>query len=159
VSAPAARLIYHPRREFRRFGGTAVYFDSTSGNQDPYVWNDVFLHSYCHITQFRAEVGDINVWVSGDRFPEFRSLYCDLVFVVARKCPWTDANDPSRHDPIVDSDEAWADHYRWYTQHPLSLDPPAIPGGAFLARFLPEEFSLVNRGVVALPPALCAACP
>jgi hypothetical protein len=41
----------------------------------------------------------------------------------------------------------------------LSLDPPTIPGGAFLARFLPEEFSLVNRGVVALPPALCAACP
>jgi hypothetical protein len=41
----------------------------------------------------------------------------------------------------------------------FSLDPPAIPGGAFLARFLPEEFSLVNRGVVALPPALCAACP
>ena len=40
-----------------------------------------------------------------------------------------------------------------------SLDPPTIPGGAFLARFLPEEFSLVNRGVVALPPALCAACP
>jgi hypothetical protein len=119
VSAPAARLIYHPRREFRRFGSTAVYFDSTSGNQDPYVWNDVFLHSYCHITQFHAEVGDINVWVSGDRFPEFSSLYCDLVFVVARTCPWTDANDLSRHDPMVDSDEAWADHYRWYPQHPL----------------------------------------
>lgn len=119
MSAPAARLIYHPRREFRRFGSTAVYFDSTSGNQDPYVWNDVFLHSYCHITQFHAEVGDINVWVSGDRFPEFSSLYCDLVFVVARTCPWTDANDLSRHDPMVDSDEAWADHYRWYPQHPL----------------------------------------
>lgn len=88
MSAPAARLIYHPRRELRRFGGRAVYFDSPRGNQDPYIWNDVFLHSYCHITQFRAEAGDINVWVSGDRFPEFRALYCDLVFVVARKCPW-----------------------------------------------------------------------
>jgi len=35
----------------------------------------------------------------------------------------------------------------------LSLDPPAILGGVFLARFLHEEFSQVNRGAVALPPA------
>lgn len=33
--------------------------------------NDAFSHSYCHITQFHAEAGDINLWVSGDRFPEF----------------------------------------------------------------------------------------
>ena len=38
-------------------------------------------------------------------------------------------------------------------RHALSLDPPAILGGVFLARFLHEEFSQVNRGVVALPPA------
>ena len=119
VSAPVTRLIYHPRRECRRFGGTTVYFDSASGNQDPYVWNDSFLHSYCHITQFHSEVGDVNLWVSGDHFPEFSRLYCDLVFVVAQKYPWADANDLSRCDPVVDSDEAWADHYRWYAQHPL----------------------------------------
>jgi hypothetical protein len=96
------------------------YFDSTTGNQDPYVWNEAFLHSYCHITRFHAEAGDINLWVSGDRFPQFSRLYCDLVFTVARKCLWTDANDLHRDDPLVDSDEAWADHYRWYCQHPLS---------------------------------------
>ena len=66
MPARSARLIYHPRRDHRRFGDTAVYFDSTTGNQDPYVWNDPFLHSYCHITQFHAEPGDINLWVSGD---------------------------------------------------------------------------------------------
>lgn len=120
MNARAARLIYHPRRTFRRLGGTAVYFDHTIGNQDPYVWNDAFLHSYCHITQFHAEAGDINLWVSGDRFPEFSRLFCDLVFVVARKCPWTRANDLSRDDPMVESAEAWADHYRWYPQHPLT---------------------------------------
>lgn len=65
---PAARLIYHPRRERRAFGPAVVYFDRTAGNQDPYVWNEAFLHSYCHITQFHAEAGDINLWVSGDRF-------------------------------------------------------------------------------------------
>ena len=92
MSVPDARLIYHPRRQRRTFDSATVYFDSTAGNQDPYVWNDAFLHSYCHITQFHAEVGDVNLWVSGDRFPEFSHLYCDLVFVVARKCLWEDAN-------------------------------------------------------------------
>jgi hypothetical protein len=84
---PAARLIYDPRREFRRFGETAVHFDSAKGNQDPYLWNDAFLHSYCHITQLHPEAGDINLWVSGDRFQELSNLYCDLVFVVAGKYP------------------------------------------------------------------------
>jgi hypothetical protein len=120
MSVPAARLIYHPRRERRAFRSAVVYFDSTAGNQDPYVWNEAFLHSYCHITQFHAEAGDINLWVCGDRFPQFSQLYCDLVFVVATKCPWHDANDLRRDDPIVDSDEAWVDHYRWYAQHPLT---------------------------------------
>jgi len=120
MSVPVARLIYHPRRECRRFGGKMVYFDTTMGNQDPYVWNDAFLHSYCHITQLHPEIGDVNLWVSGDRFPEFSRLYCDLVFVVAQKCQWADANSLSRGDPIVDSNQAWADHYRWHAQHPLS---------------------------------------
>jgi hypothetical protein len=57
--------------------------------------------------------------VSGDRFPGFTRLYCDLVFVVDVKCHWADANDLSRDHPLVDSAEAWADHYRWYQQHPL----------------------------------------
>jgi|GEM_PF-815351 len=119
MPVPAARLIYHPRRERRVFGSTVVYCDSTTGNQDPYVWNDAFLHSYCHITQFHAEIGDVNLWVSGDHFPEFSHLYCDLVFVVARKLPWSQANCLLREDPLVDSAEAWADHYRWCGQHPL----------------------------------------
>jgi hypothetical protein len=102
------------------FGPAVVYFDRTAGNQDPYVWNEAFLHSYCHITQFHAEAGDINLWVSGDRFPRFSHLYCDLLFVVASKCPWENANDLRRDDPIVDSEEAWDDHYRWYPQHPPS---------------------------------------
>jgi hypothetical protein len=138
-----ARLIYHPRRQHRAFGSTLVYFDSSTGNQDPYVWNEAFLHSYCHITQFHSEAGDISLWVSGDRFPEFSRLYCDLVFAVARKCRWAHANDLRRDDPLVDSDEAWADHYQWYGQHPLrrrarytlkadpgrSFQPQAADGG------------------------------
>ena len=99
MPGPAARLIYHPRRACRRFDATVVHFDSTTGNQNPYPWNDPFLHSYCHITQFHAEVGDINLWVSGDRFPDFSRLYCDLVFIVAGKYQWADANALARNDP------------------------------------------------------------
>ena len=147
----SARLIYHPRRHRQQFGSIVVYFDSTTGNQDPYVWNEAFLHSYCHITQFHAETGDINLWVSGDRFPEFSHLYCDLVFIVARKCPWTDANDLRRDDPLVDSDEAWTDHYRWYCQHPLRRRPrytlKADPGCSF-------QPQAADRGLIDIVPLL-----
>ncbi len=73
------------------------------------MWNDPFLHSYCHIPQFHAEPGDINLWVSGDASPQFSSLYCDLVFVVARKRLWAQADQLSRGDLLVESDEAWAE--------------------------------------------------
>jgi hypothetical protein len=150
VSAPVTRLIYHPRRKCRQFGETTVYYDGTRGNQDPYVWNDAFLHSYCHITQFHSEVGDVNLWVSGDRFPEFSRLYCDLVFVVAQKHPWADANDLSRCDPVVDSKEAWADHYRWYTEHPLKRRSRFTLKADPVRSFQPQEVG--GRLVDVVPP-------
>ncbi|MGB3510019.1 MAG: hypothetical protein WBA93_12405 [Microcoleaceae cyanobacterium] len=58
-------LIY-PSRVVSDFEIIRVYYDSTSGNQDPYVWNQKFLHTYCHIIQMSPKVGDINFWVSGD---------------------------------------------------------------------------------------------
>jgi hypothetical protein len=115
----ACWLIYHPRRQVRQLDGRTVYHDSTVGNQDPYLWNDAFLHSYCHITQMRPEISGIHLWVSGDTFPDFSSLYSDLVFVVAQQRLWQDANDIAPGDPIVDSAEAYNDHYRWHSQHPF----------------------------------------
>lgn len=106
-------IIYHPRRVESTFGDVKVYHDSTEGNQDPYVWNQQFLHTYCHITQMSPEVNHINFWVSGDTFPKFSALYCDLVFVVEQKIYWSQANLIDDNDPIVDSYEAFIDHYRW----------------------------------------------
>jgi hypothetical protein len=40
-----------------------------------------------------------------------------MVFVVAGKYQWADANALSPGDPLVDSPEAWADHYRWHPGH------------------------------------------
>jgi hypothetical protein len=106
-------LIYHPRRAVTKFDTVVVYHDHIGGNQDPYIWNKQFLHTYCHITQMRPDVADINFWVSGDSFPNFSHLYCDLVFVVAEKVYWESANNIDRHDGIVDTDDAYNDHYRW----------------------------------------------
>jgi hypothetical protein len=106
-------LIYHPKRETRKFGKTAVYFDKTKGNQDPYVWNIRFLHTFCHITEMSPEKGHICFWVSRGSNPKSPQLFCDLVFVVTSKKYWQHANKISRRNAIVDSDEAWNDHYRW----------------------------------------------
>lgn len=115
----ASHLIYHPKRQKQTFGSTTVYFDKPRGNQDPYVWNEPFLHSYCHITELAApKADDINFWISGDNFPDFDSLQCDLVFVVAKRVEWADRNIISATDPIVDSADAYGDHYRWAYQHP-----------------------------------------
>lgn len=106
-------LIYHPARAMSRLNAVVVHHDYIGGNQDPYVWNKKFLHTYCHITQMKPNVGDINFWVSGDSFPNFAHLYCDLVFVVAEKLYWENANIISRDNIIVDTDDAYNDHYRW----------------------------------------------
>lgn len=106
-------LIYHPSRQLSILDGIRVYHDSLKGNQDPYIWNENFLHSFCHITQMTPEPGHINFWVSGDGFPDFSSLSCDLVFIVQDKLYWQKPNHIDLNDPIVDSDEAFNDHYQW----------------------------------------------
>jgi hypothetical protein len=110
-------LIYHPPRVQSTFDGIKVYHDPIKrGNQDPYLWNKQFLHTYCHITQLRLSQltqGDINFWVSGNTFPDFTQLFCDLVFVLQDKCQWKERNHIERTDPIVDSDIAYQDHYQW----------------------------------------------
>jgi hypothetical protein len=65
----------------------------------------------------RPEPGDLNFWVSGDTFPDFSQLLCDLVFVVSEVRVWAERNSIADTDPIVDSPEAFLDHYRWAHQH------------------------------------------
>lgn len=112
-------LVPHPRRTRVVVDGVVVYCDDRGPhNQDPYVWNHRFLHSYCHITQMSAKPGDVCLWVSPQPFPDFTRLPCDLVFVVDEKVFWADANRIHEHEDLVDSPEAFLDHYRWHTDHP-----------------------------------------
>jgi hypothetical protein len=112
-------LIYHPKRQSSRIENLVIYHDNTRGNQDPYIWNRQFLHTYCHISQMSPEKGHINFWVSGDSFPLFTQLYCDLVFVVQEIIYWDDRNFIEPKDSIIDTHEAYNDHYQWAYQHRL----------------------------------------
>jgi len=115
-------IIYHPTRTVSDFDGQRVHYDSPHDNQDPYIWNEQFLHTYCHITQMSPQVGDINFWVSSHNLRQFTQLFCDLVFVVAHKIYWQASNKIRRNDRLVDSPDAFGDHYRWAMyQHPLKV--------------------------------------
>ena len=105
-------LIRHPKRTTGVFSGHTVHYDRPRRNQDPFVWNDPFLHTFCHMSELRAQQsGDINFWVVGDQHPNFRSLTCDLVFTVESVHPWQDSNSLSASDPMVDNARAYIDHY------------------------------------------------
>jgi hypothetical protein len=110
-------LIYHPIRIVSKVSGTKVYHDSFSGNQDPYIWNKKFLHTFCHATQIPTkEKGQIHFWVSrdkSDKYPHFSKLYCDLVFVIDTVHVWKMTNFIDRQDPLVDTDLAFKYHYKW----------------------------------------------
>lgn len=112
-------LIYHPKRQPTIIENITVYHDNFCGNEDPYIWNDNFLHTYCHITQLTNEEGQINFWVSGNTYPNFTQLLCDCVFVIDKKYFWKDANNISINNPIVDNPQTFEHHYKWYDQHRL----------------------------------------
>lgn len=106
-------LIYHPKRQLSEIVGFKVYHDSFGHNEDPYIWNKNFLHSFCHITQISPKVGSYIFWVSGDTYPDFKKLNCDCVFVVKEKTYWATANKIEVTDPLVDNEQTFRHHYNW----------------------------------------------
>jgi len=108
-------LIYHPARQKTVIGHMNVYHDQFGGNEDPYIWHDKFLHTYCHITQLTNDEkqNQINFWVSGNCYPNFTQLFCDCVFVIAEKHIWTNRNHIDPIDPIVDNKQTFEHHYQW----------------------------------------------
>lgn len=114
-------LIYHPARHQTIAGSLTIHHDKFGGNEDPYIWNDKFLHTYCHITQLSNEIGQTNFWISGDTYPNFTQLFCDCVFVIAEKHFWATSYYIDRSDPIVDNDQTFEHHYKWANDghHPL----------------------------------------
>lgn len=114
-------IIYHPKRICTEINGIGkVYHDSFEGNQDPYLWNEQYLHSFCHITQIQKDVEQVNFWCSGETYPNFDHLYCDLVFKVESIHEWTKRNSITVNDEIVDNKQSFIHHYKkGVIQHPF----------------------------------------
>lgn len=73
----------------------------------------MFLHTYCHITQIKVNVGDLIFWVYGNSYPNFTKLYCDCVFKIELKLFWNSRNFISPNDPIVENQQTYNHHYKW----------------------------------------------
>ncbi len=110
-------IIYHPKRVITELDGLKIYHDCFGHNEDPYIWNKQFLHSFCHITQISPKEGSLIFWVSGDTYPDFNELNCDCVFVVKEKKYWKNSNDISIDDAIVDNKQTYEHHYKWCHEH------------------------------------------
>jgi hypothetical protein len=67
----------------------------------------------------KNEEGQVNFWVSGNTYPHFTHLFCDCVFVIDEKIYWHENNAIVINDPIVDNNQTFDHHYRWFHQHPL----------------------------------------
>jgi hypothetical protein len=137
---PNSYLLYHPKRQrqITVVGSLKIHHDKFGGNEDPYLWNKQFLHTYCHITQLSNEVGQVNFWVSNDSFKKLDALYCNCVFVIAEKCWWKEPNFISRKDKIVENDQTFEHHYKWHIQHPLKRRRYTLKADSTLS-FQPQD--------------------
>lgn len=106
-------LIYHPKRCVTPADDLLIYHDRFGDDEDPYIWNEHFLHTFCHITQLPNEPGQINFWASSENFRQLNELRCDCVFVVDQKIYWPRANHIDADNPIVDTPSAFQHHYQW----------------------------------------------
>ncbi|MEI6822738.1 MAG: hypothetical protein WCL51_12455 [Bacteroidota bacterium] len=143
-------LIYHPRRCQTVIGNMKVYHDKFGGNEDPYIWDNKFLHTYCHITQLTNEEGQINFWVSGNSYPNFTQLFCDCVFVIDKKYFWKNANNIDMNDPIVDNNQTYEHHYKWHLQHPMKRRRYTLKADSEKS-FQPQD---VNKNLIDIVPFL-----
>ena len=116
-----AYLLYHRDVETTSLPcGITVYHDRSRHNQDPYIFNERFLQTYCHMSWLRKRgirQGDLYFWVSageGVSREKYQELLCDLVFEVEQPdVEWSHPNNLKEDDPIVDSKQVWEDHYSW----------------------------------------------
>ena len=67
-----------------------------------------FILSY----YLNKKIGTINFWVSGDGYPNFTNLYCDLVFVINKVKKRPNVNAIKSSDKFVDNMQCYNRHYK-----------------------------------------------
>lgn len=133
-------LIIHKWRPATSFNNKVIYHDSFSNNQDPYIWSDPFIYSFCKSYWLSTKTGPVN---KGDFFffltanrvvnglaPSNNTpIYCDLVFQVNDYKHWPNniavplqSNFTNSSLATWNSQEwqrAVGDHFQWpyYKQH------------------------------------------
>lgn len=138
-SGPLYFIMPHPARHIEyvrqcvvaKYGVRKVYCDDFSGNQDPYVWRERFLHSFCKITSLPCRDlrhGDYIFWISPDRAQNEKRWLCDLVFEVDCVCAWEPKESKKRQEcannriqdtqlwgklPSGEDSYEYHDHFKW----------------------------------------------
>ena len=131
----------HQNRIEVKIDDTIVYCDNFKGNQDPYVWSERFLNTFCKTTQIKAsqlKKGDTLFWFSRQGNPSEDRWFVDLVFIVDEISYWEKSDKageavdyPFEHyndvklSTIKYDEYSYKDHYEWAkSDHPKTSSRP-----------------------------------
>ncbi|MGE0397191.1 MAG: hypothetical protein AB7T06_10765 [Kofleriaceae bacterium] len=131
---PAHYIVFHPEQKRQAVavhahevvdGGLKawsgdIWVDAPPDNEDPFVFREPWLYSYCHATELRRapnkradyiQVGSVIVFASGS-MADAGMLLVDTVFVVGRVERWPEpARLPERYAHERDQEtEVWKRH-------------------------------------------------
>ena len=134
-------IMLHQNRIEVKIDDTSVYCDNFKGNQDPYVWSERFLNTFCKTTQIKAsqlKKGDTLFWFSRQGNPSEDRWFVDLVFIVDEISYWEKSDKageavdyPFEHyndvklSTIKYDEYSYKDHYEWAkSDHPKTSSRP-----------------------------------
>lgn len=134
-------IMLHQNRIEVKIDDTIVYCDNFKGNQDPYVWSERFLNTFCKTTQIKAsqlKKGDTLFWFSRQGNPSEDRWFVDLVFIVDEISYWEKSDKageavdyPFEHyndvklSTIKYDEYSYKDHYEWAkNDHPKTSSRP-----------------------------------
>ena len=134
-------IMLHQNRIEVKIDDTIVYCDNFKGNQDPYVWSERFLNTFCKTTQIKAsqlKKGDTLFWFSRQGNPSEDRWFVDLVFIVDEISYWEKSDKageavdyPFEHyndvklSTIKYDEYSYKDHYeRAKNDHPKTSSRP-----------------------------------
>lgn len=136
-------IMLHQNRIEVQIDDTSVYCDNFKGNQDPYVWSERFLNTFCKTNQIKAsqlKKGDTLFWFTRQGTPSDDKWFVDLVFIVDEIIYWEKSdsdkvekvgNNPFEHyndvklSTIKYDQFSYEDHYQWAkNDHPKKSSRP-----------------------------------
>ena len=134
-------IMLHQNRIEVKIDDITVYCDNFKGNQDPYVWSERFLNTFCKTNQIKAsqlKKGDTLFWFTRQGTPSDDKWFVDLVFIVDEIIYWEKSDkvgkvgdNPFEHyndvklSTIQYDEFSYKDHYEWAkNDHPKTSSRP-----------------------------------